>query len=193
MAQILAADQMRTRRKLGQGVVRPYKTIEERNTATMEMMEFSNIPKFSWTIDPENGDIRVTSEEQPLSVHVWHASTCTPERRDWRIVNLDEPCECGFAVPGEDLCANLGALWGSDPLEETEPGSKTWVAHFRPRTDGRYRAFYVSLSFNSTSTSSFEWPLGHEGVMDFTTTVSVVPNDFPYPDCFGEECMGTLL
>ena len=193
MAQILAADQMRTRMKFGEGVLKPYKTIEERNVATMEMMEFSNIPKFSWDIDPDNGDITVSSEEQPLAVNVWHASTCTPERRDWRIVNLDEPCECGFAVPGEDLCANLGALWASDPLQETEPGSKTWVAHFRPRTDGRYRAFYVSLSFNSTSTSSYEWPLGHEGVMDFTTTVSVVPNDFPFPDCFGEECMGKLL
>ena len=57
-----------------------------------------------------------------MSVSVWHASTCNTERRDWRIVNLDDPCTCGFVVPSEDLCANLAVLWGRESLQETEPG-----------------------------------------------------------------------
>ena len=69
MAQILAADRMMTRK--WEGEVRSYKTIEERNAATMEMMTFSNVPNFTWNINSENGDITVTSEEQPLSVSVF--------------------------------------------------------------------------------------------------------------------------
>ena len=38
-----------------------------------------------------------------------------------------------------------------------------------------------------------EWPVGQAGVMDFTSTVSVVPNTFPYEDCSGVECIGSLL
>ena len=37
------------------------------------------------------------------------------------------------------------------------------------------------------------WPVGQAGVMDFTSTVSVVPNTFPYEDCSGVECIGSLL
>ena len=69
-------------------------------------------------------------------------------------------------------------------------GSKTWVAHRKTPIDGRYLAFYVSISFNSTTK---DWPIGLDGVMDFTTTVSVLPNSFPYPDCQGEDCYGTLV
>ena len=85
-------------------------------------------------------------------------------------MNLDSPCSCGLTVPGEELCANLAVLWAKDTLEETEPGqgvvqggifrifssylvttgSLTWVAHFRPHLDGRYRAFYVNVAFNTT-------------------------------------------
>ena len=112
-------------------------------------------------------------------------------------------------MPSEDLCANLAVLWGRETLQETEPGkilgsfiidnlsslnagSLTWVAHKRKPIDGRYMAFYVGISFNTTSDGK-QWPVGEEGVMDFTTTVSVVPNTFPYPDCSGEECYGQLL
>ena len=107
-------------------------------------------------------------------------------------MNLDKPCSCGFDVPGEDLCSNMAVLWTSDPLEETEPGSLTWVAHKRPPLEGRYVAFYVSLSYNTTDGSK-DWPLGSTGVMDFSTTVSVVPNTFPYADCEAEDCRGYLL
>ena len=88
------------------------------------------------------------------------------------------------------MCSNLAVLWGSEPLEETEPGSLKWIAHKEEPLFGRYRAFYVSLSFNTTTR---DWPVGKTGVMDFTTTVSVVPNNFPYPDCSGAECYGNLL
>ena len=171
------------------------KSIEDRNSASLELMSVASVPRFNWTTDPETGDITVRSEVRPAGVHLWHASTCDTARRDWRIVNLDQPCPCNFGleIPAEDLCPNLAVLWASDPLEETEPGSLTWVAHKRPPIDGRYLAFYVSLSFNTTTGPSKEWPAGQVGVMDLSTTVSVVPNTFPYQDCTGQDCLATLL
>ena len=37
----------------------PFKTLDDRNEATMELMSIANVPRFNWTIDPENGDITV--------------------------------------------------------------------------------------------------------------------------------------
>ena len=33
----------------------------------------------------------------------------------------------------------------------------------------------------------------NEGSMEFSTTVSVIPDVFPYSECQGEECLGSLL
>ena len=57
-----------------------------RNTAENKIeivrnIQVSEIPRFSWTTEPGTGDITVTAETAPLSVHVWHASTCNTERR----------------------------------------------------------------------------------------------------------------
>ena len=193
ISQILSADQILKDKYGGE---RPgVESIEDRNRASAELMSVASVPRFNWTTDPETGDITVRSEVRPAGVHLWHATTCDNQRRDWRIANLDDPCPCNFGLelPGEDLCPNLAVLWASDPLEETEPGSLTWLAHRRPPIDGRYLAFYVSLSFNTSTGPSKEWPAGQVGVMDLSTTVSVVPTSFPYQDCRGEDCLATLL
>ena len=41
-------------------------TIEQRNEVSQQIMSIANIPSFNWTIDPENGDITVMSEVQPV-------------------------------------------------------------------------------------------------------------------------------
>ena len=48
---------------------------------TVRNIQVSEIPRFSWSTEPGTGDITVTAETAPLSVHVWHASTCNTERR----------------------------------------------------------------------------------------------------------------
>ena len=64
----------------------------------------------------------------------------------------------------------------------------TWIAHQETREDGRYVGFYVSVHFDVTTGVA-----DGDGSMEFSTTVSVVPNDFPYPECFGADCLGTLV
>jgi len=169
----------------------PVTTIEDRNAASVELMAVSEIPRFNWTIDSNNGDITVQSEKKPKSVHLWHASTCNDERRDFRMLNNDDPCDCGVVALNQ--CLNLRILWVAEELEETSPGSLTWVAHKRAPVDGRWMAFFVDLQFDSTSKRISGWPTGEDGVLEFTTSISVVPDIFPFPDCSGDECLGELV
>ena len=96
------------------------KTIEDRNAASVELMSVAEIPRFNWTIDTTNGDITVQSEIKPKSVHLWHASTCNTARRDFRMLNNDDPCDCGVVVLNQ--CLNLAIFWVAEELEETSPG-----------------------------------------------------------------------
>ena len=60
ISQILAANQVVTRRNSEGEAARKIETIEDRNDLAREMMEAATIPAFNWTIDPDNGDITVT-------------------------------------------------------------------------------------------------------------------------------------
>ena len=57
----------------------------------------------------------VHAESKPKSVHLWHANTFWNNRRDFRIVNLDDPCLSGPVV--DDLCTNLFAVWTAEVCE----------------------------------------------------------------------------
>lgn len=87
-------------------------------------------PTFTWKIDIEGtGDITVdtTGAYKPHKVTMWHATTCNGMRRDFRAVNLDSPCACGFSVKGH--CLNAKAIWHSEVLEEVEGKTGIYVAH----------------------------------------------------------------
>ena len=60
ISQILAANQVVTRRNSEGEAARKIETIEDRNDLAREMMEVAAIPALNWTIDPDNGDITVT-------------------------------------------------------------------------------------------------------------------------------------
>ena len=95
--------------------------ISERSTYMKDLSLYLNIPKFNWTHKAETGDITVTSEEVPERVELWSAVSCNDKRRDWRLANLDDPCECGLWDDG--ICFNTGSMWQSEVLEETSLGN----------------------------------------------------------------------
>ena len=96
------------------------------------------------------------------------------------------------------LCVNLVSVWNSEILEETSPGifirsylspilivtkgSQKWIAKKNPPESGSYIAFYVSMHFEDGD-SNFE----------FTTSTAVAPDEFPFDECQGEECLGELI
>jgi len=173
----------------------PIETLDDRAAVSLELMEQALVPRFNWTIQ-SNGDIVVKAMDSPISVHMWHATTCNDLRRDFRIVNLDSPCRCGIPVDG--MCGNLRVVWTPQELQETHPGSLTWVAHRQPPPDGKWTAFFVDLKFDGPKPghgpiAGHGWPFGRDGTFQFTTTVSVIPNTFPFDDCQGQDCLGELL
>lgn len=170
-------------------------------------------PTYNWTIDPTSGDITVVAAKTPHSVRMWHSTTCNNKRRDFRIINLDDPCKCGISQSG--MCLNAEVLWSEKKLQETSPGSLTYVAHRDVPKDGKWTAFFVDVQFKlpdhlqndnthhgpSMRTPTFDpfgkevlgWPIGSPKVWETTTSISIIPQTFPFEDCSGEACQGVLV
>ena len=90
----------------------------------------------------------------------------------------------------------------------------TWVAEMQPRTDGKWTAFMVHLEYEGPKKAEFtgaketarviggggvdvqapaDWPISSDGRYQMTTTVSIIPQTYPFPDCHGESCRGKLV
>ena len=61
-------------------------------------------------------------------------------------------------------------------------GSLTWTARKKAPESGGYMAFFVSMHFEDGDNS-----------YEFTTSTAVVPDEFPFNECQGDECLGTLV
>ncbi len=167
------------------------------------------LPYLTWDYNETNGDITVqTFGGDVYSAQIWFASSCHDLRRDFRIMSLDDPCECG-PVAG-NFCTALKELWHQTPLEPNEDGSYT--GHLEAPTDGRWSAFVVNIqmttehSFRDDPMHNFftrvddrkidpdtRYPSTPPGVLEFTSRGSVVPNTFPHDDCTQDECAGDLV
>ena len=161
------------------------------------------IPYLTWSRSPSNGDITFEAHNgEVLNVTKWYSYTCDDIRRDYRVANLDDPCPCGFIVDG--FCANLAVIWHKESLNPND--DSTYTAHMDAPTDGKWGAFLVEVQMSNSPGDDDpmhtyftrrggnpRWPYSPAGVIDFTTEVSIVPDTFPYEDCYLESCHGELL
>jgi len=128
-------------------------------------------PSLTWTkkYTATGGSIVIQANPKPLSVTVFSALSAKPNRRDWRLHVQNE----SFQV------VSSGVEWKESPAKDVGHGFR---AEFANPSSG-YRAFYIRATFAG--------PKGR--VFYETTDIAVVPNNFPYPDCSGAACQGTLL
>ncbi|XP_071108310.1 autocrine proliferation repressor protein A-like [Haliotis cracherodii] len=140
----------------------------------LSIMSASPLPKFSWVreLTANGGKITVTTETEPLTVTSYWAKTIGGERRDFRLLvgtpgNPEKP----FPHP---------VIWHSQATEYV--GNNTYVAEFENPDEG-WRAFFIQLTFRGVKDS----------VLEFTTESQIIPDVFPFPDCSGESCTGTLV
>ncbi len=166
-------------------------------------------PTINWTIAEGSGDIvvRQTSNHTPIQVTVWSAETANGRRRDFRVLNGDNATQCkadgGLFV--KHMCANLRVLWKRKTLEGV---NGTWTATMDPPADGKWGAFFVHFEFEgpkqtqggavvmadvSTTRRRLDWPISVDGRYQMTTSVSVVPQTYPFEECRGEGCLGKLV
>ena len=177
------------------------------------------VPKLTWEISPKSGEITATSDGGvPSFVYMWSTETCNHQRRDFRIVNLDKPCLCGISVAPKihnatgGYCLNTKILWKKTLLNATDPDGKIYKASVPLDKDGKWAAFFIDITYEKTEfaishsgsssirlndrkvlTDVSTWPVTEPGRLEFTTEVSIWPNTFPFKDCHGAECLGTLL
>jgi PhoPQ-activated pathogenicity-related protein len=184
------------------------------------------VPHFTWTIDKTTGQITATLNEHGVvhEANVWWAYSCGTNafdgkiRRDYRVVHLDNPCQCGFAADG--MCANLKAFWHKEALQQTiVNGRRTYTAKLDAPSDGRYVAFMIDIKYINPNAMPIDaialikdmkkyskeeshrphimdkfgfdfggFPHDFGRFFEFTTEVSVFPDTFPYPDCSGAAC-----
>jgi len=139
-------------------------------------------PNFTWTIDPVDGHITVVNDPsiaKPINVTMWHApSYFRHGLRDWRLAG------------GNDPTLPQLVLWSKTQLSETSPGSNTWIAS-QPMPESGWMGFFVEVFYdgpppywNQTLTTQYR----------LTTQTSYIPvNVWPFPDCYGVGCYGTLV
>ena len=63
---------------------------------------------------------------------------------------------------------------------------------------GRWTAFFIDVTMEheqgaSNGSNVGNWPVLPLGDFEYTTAVSVIPNTYPFPDCAGENCTGSLV
>ncbi|CAE7335281.1 aprA [Symbiodinium microadriaticum] len=172
------------------------------------LLQQRKVPTFSWDIDSVDGTITAVLDSIPqhrvYEASVWYAYSCgvNPDgiqRRDFRLVSLDVPCDCG--KHGYDgYCVNLKSGWTRVLLNETVStnGKRTYVAHVDAPGDGRYVAYLIDLKYDTQPPVTgredlMGVPTDLPGRLEFTTEVSIFPNTYPYEDCEGSGCRGTLV
>jgi len=167
----------------------------------LTLLQQKPVPQMDWTIDKKSGDITLKlgnkADVEPLRVRkFWATTSPTYPRRDFRFLNIDDPCDCGYEVSG--YCFNTQVFWQSELLHPTRIGGNTYVAHHDAPTDGTWAAFFIDVQYKNTFELGANWhpgfiPKDRAGQMEFTTEVSVVPDIFPYDDCHGVDCYGVLI
>jgi PhoPQ-activated pathogenicity-related protein len=130
------------------------------------------VPAVTWirAANAIGGSIQVTIPVNPISVTAWSAPSIVPNRRDFRLYQLDETFN---PVPSN-------VVWTESPV--TDLGDGRYSVSFDSPASG-YLAFFIKIRLPG--------PDGREFVM--STEANIIPPSFPYADCSGSECQGTLI
>jgi hypothetical protein len=171
-------------------------------TWTRHLLTSKPVPNFKWAISNTTGDVSVTLDPRvgdALHVNLWYSYSCSAiQRRDFRFLTADNPCKpCGPYVQG--TCLNLKVFWHQTRLSPEKKGGFQYTGHVDPPTEkGQWVASFIDVTYKEDSDDSLGRPEGgfpftKPGHLEFTTPVSIWPQEFPFEDCYGADCYGTLL
>mmetsp|Transcript_8284 Transcript_8284/g.12359 ORF Transcript_8284/g.12359 Transcript_8284/m.12359 type:complete len:247 (+) Transcript_8284:44-784(+) len=163
------------------------------------------VPEFTWEINEETGAITATLDDigEVFEASMWYGYSCGTnadgtKRRDFRIMHMDNPCECGISAQG--YCLNLKSFWTRVMLEGTvtEDGKRQYTAHMDAPEDGRWVAYFIDIKYKAPRRDDLYvgkdiLPKDKYGRLEFTSEVSIFPNTFPYEECTGQGCAGSVV
>ncbi|XP_078610561.1 autocrine proliferation repressor protein A-like [Branchiostoma floridae x Branchiostoma japonicum] len=130
-------------------------------------------PEMTWTRETgtNSGKITLHTNVKPKIIRSFYARTLDGKRRDFRLVHLP---------PGELGLQPHPVIWLPEDVQDM--GNGTYVAEFDIPAVG-WLAFFIQATF----------PAPHGTALEFTTEVHIIPETFPFPECHGADCKGTLL
>ncbi|XP_059147518.1 autocrine proliferation repressor protein A-like [Physella acuta] len=139
----------------------------------LNILENAQFPNVTWvrTSSSVSGKTVVQTSRPPKNVTVYHATTLSDGRRDFRLVVRD--AKTGGKLPHP-------VLWYSTTAKQNSPTE--YEAEFMRPVNG-WTAFFIQLQFDGL----------YDSTLDFTTEVNVVPDTLPFPDCSGVSCFGKLV
>jgi len=149
---------------------------------TQALVNGQTPPTYTWHYNETNGDITVNTPVPPSKITVtWSDSAegVSTGRRDFRWAALNVSF-CPVKIFG--ACVRP-LLWTTSDTEGlTQLNETAWRVHMEPPPQG-WRAFTMELHWPNTA-----------GPDDFyfTAPASVVPVTYPFPECHGQACKGTL-
>jgi len=134
-------------------------------------------PEYVWKI-LEDGTIHVeiNANNPPSSVTLWSALTIDGnERRDFRLVTLNQ-------TSNEPMLHLV--LWKSEDLSPISSNSSVIVYEaLKEEPAEGWIGFTVELVFPGVGNTTFR----------VSSAPSILPQTFPYPDCYAETCSGQMV
>ncbi|KAG0621148.1 hypothetical protein M758_4G272900 [Ceratodon purpureus] len=143
-------------------------------------------PQCSWTFDGITGSFVVSASEKPLKATLWYAYTIPRNgRRDFRWLTADLGNCSTFVVAG--MCFQP-ILFRPHKLRTSAfiasgSGTYSYAATAALPKEG-FGAYFVELKFRGPQITS---------PFIFTTEAAIAPDGYPFADCHGDHCYGTLL
>nr|XP_039256779.1 autocrine proliferation repressor protein A-like [Styela clava] len=138
----------------------------------VSVMKGFTLPQVSWTFasTATGGIIEVTMDTKPVLVRYFHAVSESKTRRDFRLLK--------GGPNGPTPQVNLWAHANATKIDEF---------HYKAEIDnpfqGGWRAFFIQMTFPGPDGTHFEC----------TTETNIIPSIFPFPECYGDNCYGTLV
>ncbi|XP_043924075.1 autocrine proliferation repressor protein A-like [Protopterus annectens] len=133
-----------------------------------------NRPKIFWnrTETDKTAAIYFYTDTKPLTIQAYHAKTLDYKRRDFRLF-VGKP-------KNPDQLLFHPVIWLPSKVQKKSFG--IYKKEFEKPKDG-WLAFFIQVTYRGPEKS----------VLEFTTEVHIIPDAFPFPDCTGEKCYGTLV
>ncbi|XP_048760078.1 autocrine proliferation repressor protein A-like isoform X1 [Ostrea edulis] len=140
----------------------------------LQVITNTPFPRMTWKkeITKNGGKITLATDRKPRTVDVFYARTQDGKRRDFRLL-VASPDDPRKAYPHP-------VIWFNDMAQEL--GNNTFVAAYDNPPEG-WLAFFIQVSFDGVSDARLE----------FTTEAQIIPDTFPFPECHGSGCRGTLV
>lgn len=141
------------------------------------------LPSIRW-IRPNNATHGVTvvtvdiiNGPSPFSATVFYAQTLNNKRRDFRLLVAD-PKNPDKSIPNP-------VFWQSDSkiISKTETQATITYSVAFPKPLSGWLGFFFQLSFHGLE----------DTVLEISSEVNIIPEYFPFPDCYRETCFGSLV